>query len=400
MAILAECPTCHEKQSVRNKICKCGQDFDQAKNAKSVNYWIKYRFPGGQQRKELIGKSIEEARDADGKRRGQKREGKLFDVKPEKKMTFNELSKWYLNLEKVKALASYEIIKINLRKFNKVFGNTIIAEIRPADLENYQAKRKTQGKADGTVDHEIGKAKTMINKAFDNDIVSGDTLKAFKRVKKMLKPGTDVRDRILTPDEFKSLLKHSKSHIKPIIITGYYTGMRRGEIMNLTWDRVDLANRMIRLEVEDTKDREARNIPICDELYQVLKSLPNRIQKAGTSNRVFQYKGKPIKGDIRDSLKDACEKAGIIYGRFKKGGFIFHDLRHTFNTNMRKAGVAESVIMEITGHSSRSMFDRYNTIDDEDTKKAITQLEVFFQSGPQNGPQDHNKRKKLKNKSN
>ncbi len=50
-------------------------------------------------------------------------------------------------------------------------------------------------KAPGTVDHEIGKAKTMIYKAFDNDIVGGETLKAFKRVKKTLKPGSDVRDR-------------------------------------------------------------------------------------------------------------------------------------------------------------------------------------------------------------
>jgi len=57
---------------------------------------------------------------------------------------------------------------------------------------------------------------------------------------------------------------------------------------------------------------------------------------------------------------------------------IQHDLRHTFNTNMRKAGVSESVIMAITGHSTREMFDRYNTIDEEDVKKAVDQLEGFL----------------------
>ena len=75
--------------------------------------------------------------------------------------------------------------------------------------------------------------------------------------------------------------------------------------------------------------------------------------------------------DIRGGLTDACEKAGIPYGRFQKDGFIFHDLRHTFNTYMRKAGIAESVIMDITGHSTREMFDRYNTVDAEDAKIAI-----------------------------
>jgi len=85
--------------------------------------------------------------------------------------------------------------------------------------------------------------------------------------------------------------------------------------------------------------------------------------------------------DIRTGLKKACNKAKIEYGRFAKGGFIFHDLRHTFNTSMRKAGVQESVIMDVTGHSTREMFDRYNTIDEDDTRKAVDQMTAFLQSG-------------------
>ncbi|UCF58154.1 MAG: tyrosine-type recombinase/integrase, partial [Deltaproteobacteria bacterium] len=56
---------------------------------------------------------------------------------------------------------------------------------------------------------------------------------------------------------------------------------------------------------------------------------------------------------IYTAMRTACKKAGVDYGRFKKGGFMFHDLRHTFNTNMRKAGLPETLIMEITGHSTR-----------------------------------------------
>jgi len=129
----------------------------------------------------------------------------------------------------------------------------------------------------------------------------------------------------------------------------------------------------------NTKDKESRIIPISDELYEILKDIPRAIH----DNHVFLYQGKPLKG-IRRSLKTACTKAGITYGRFEKEGFIFHDFRHTFNTNMRKAGVAESVIMEITGHSTREMFDRYNTVDNEDTRKAISQLSTHLQSVDQN----------------
>jgi integrase len=230
-------------------------------------------------------------------------------------------------------------------------------------------------RAAGTVDHEIGKAKTMIIKAFDNNKVSGQTLRTFKKIKKTLKKGSDVRNRILSPDEFEALMKHAEGHTRAIIATGYYAGMRKGEILNLTWDKVDLAGRMIRLEAADTKDKESRNIPICDELHKILVALPNRIKNTGDDNHVFQYKGQKIKRYIRDGLKKACKGAGIKYGRFEKGGFIFHDLRHTFNTNMRKAGVQESVIMAITGHSTREMFDRYNTVDEEDTRNAVDQFE-------------------------
>jgi integrase len=275
MAILAECPICRNKQSNKNKKCKCGEDLDQAKRSKRVKYWIKYRLPGGKQRKEYVGSfeelngySIEDARLAESKRKTQKREKRLLDIKPETKMTFYELTKWYLKLEKVKSLASYDIIKINLNKFNSVFGDVIVSRIKPADLENYQAERLKQGRAPATVDHEIGKAKTMINKACDNKIVGFETRETFRIVKKTLKRGSDVRGRILSLDEFKAFMKKSEGHTKAIVANGYYTGMRKGEILKLTWDKVDLGNRMIRLEALDTKDKEARNIPNCDELYQ------------------------------------------------------------------------------------------------------------------------------------
>ena len=165
----------------------------------------------------------------------------------------------------------------------------------------------------------------------------------------------------------------------------YYTGMRKGEILNLTWDKVDLKTGFINLLAEDTKDREKRSIPICDEAYSVLEAIPKSLH----DNHVFMFHGKPLT-DIRTGLVKACKKAGIIYGRFKKDGFIFHDLRHCFNTNMRKAGISESVVMSITGHSTREMFDRYNTIDKRDKKKAVDQLEVFFQSVDQSV--DHNEK--------
>jgi integrase len=161
--------------------------------------------------------------------------------------------------------------------------------------------------------------------------------------------------------------------------------MHLGEILDLTWDKVDLKSRFILLEIEDTEDKEARDIPSGDEFYIVFKGIPRNIH----DNHVFLNRGNPMK-DIKTALERACGDVGIVYGRFKKDGFIFHDLRHTFNTNMRKAGVPESVIMVITGHSTREMFDRYNTIDEEDTRQAIDQLHGYLRDVDQSVDQSEN----------
>lgn len=377
MAILAECPTCHKRQKVANKICSCNENLDKAKRSGKIKYWIIYRV-GGRQKWELAGGSIEKARDAEGKRRSQKREGRIFDIKPECKMTFEELRNWYLGLEKVKGLAYYPTLQFCLNKFNEEFGTMMVSEIRPVDMEDYQAKRKKEGRADNTIDQQIGCAKTMIVKAFDNGLIGGETLRVFKKIKKMLKRNANARDRILSPEEYHRLFEESPAHLKPIIAMGYYTGMREGEILRLTWGKLFLKERLIRLEAKDTKDREPRLIPICDELFSVLNRIPEPLhEKLGKP--VFLYEGGPIK-NIRKALRHACKEAGISYGRFNKDGFVFHDLRHTFNTYMRKAGVAESVIMGITGHSTREMFDRYNRVDVEDKKEAIGKFEAYLVS--------------------
>jgi integrase len=196
----------------------------------------------------------------------------------------------------------------------------------------------------------------------------------FKRVKKLLKKNANARNSILPLDKFDILLSKSPQYLLGILATGFYTGMRKSEILGLTWDKIDLENRFISLEATDTKDKEPRLIPICDELYEILKLR----SKALHHNYVFTYRGNPIKTNFRRSLATACKKADISYGRKVKGGFTFHDLRHTFNTYMRKAGVAESVIMKITGHSTREMFDRYNTIDADDARYAMERFKSFL----------------------
>ena len=381
MAILAECPVCHKKQSAKRKACACGVNLDAEKKSKKVKYHIVYRLPEGKQVWRALSSfedcdpcSVSDARKVEAKFNVCKRENKLdvFDVRPEATMTFKELSEWYLKLEKVKALKSHVRTVIALNRFNERLGHKLVKDIKPVDLEDYQAARKAQGMADATVDQEVSAAKSVINKAFDNDMVSGKVLKTFKNVRKILKAGANVRDRVLSVTEAEALISNAMSHLKPILITAYETGMRRMEILDLTWDRVNMKDRLITLG--ETKNGRPRVVPMTERLYVTLKGIPRDLR----NRHVFLYNGKRMT-DIRDSIETACKDAGIKYGR-SKDTFTLHSLRHTVNTDLRKAGVQESVIDAIVGHVNNTMFGRYNTIDVEDMRQAMSKLEDYRKS--------------------
>lgn len=374
MALLIRCPTCRTFQSLKNKKCKCGENIDKAKRSSRVSYYGSYRTPDGKQKRIFFSFSIEEARAFDAKFIVSKKEGRLtdlFDTLKNSKKTFRDLTEWYIQLSSVKNLASYKDVKLNLNSFNNVFGNKQINSIKASDLESYQHMRKKEGLSDSYIDKHIGAARTMLIKAIDNDQISGDVIKPFRVVKKVLKKNSNARDRVLTHDEFQKLMDVLPEHAKFIVATAYYTGMRKGELLNLDWSKVNLEERTIHLSKEDTKDKESRIVPI----YEPLMKFFIEARLSEFTNNVFHYHGIPIGEDIRASIKTACEKVGIVYGSKKEKGFVFHDLRHTFVTNMRKAGVTETVIMSITGHSTREMFDRYNKIDREDIFEAGIKLQ-------------------------
>jgi integrase len=371
---------CHRRQAVKNKLCcECKADLVQLKKQKEkVKYWIQYRLPGGKQRKEYVGYSIEEARDAEGKRRTQKRENRIFDILPQAKMTFNELAEWYLNRPAVKALSSHDRVRQTLFNFNQVFGEKVVNSIKPDDLEHYQELRITQGRAPSTVDMELRIAKTMVNKALDNDMIDGKTLKAFRCVKRKLKTGANARTRTLSVEEFQKLLEAAPSHLKPILTVAYNTGMRSEEIWQLKWSFIDREREFIRLPAEVTKASKARVIPINSYVAEVLRGLPRTLRVES----VFTYKGKPYtsKSAFKRSFKTGCRKAGIIYGRDNPEGVIFHDLRRTVKTNMLAAGVEKVYRDLIVGHSLQGMDVHYLAPSDQDLKRAMEQFTSWMKS--------------------
>jgi integrase len=156
-------------------------------------------------------------------------------------------------------------------------------------------------------------------------------------------------------------------------------GWRKGEIASLLWADVDAD--VIRLRAEHSKNRRGRSVPLRDgdgKLTQVGQLIERR-RSARTiktdvglqlASYVFHRKGEPI-GDFRKAWTTACTKAGLM-------GRLFHDLRRTAVRNMVRAGVPERVAMEISGHRTRSIFDRYNIVNERDKQDAMRRTQEYL----------------------
>jgi integrase len=136
-----------------------------------------------------------------------------------------------------------------------------------------------------TVNREVACLKAIFNKAIANDKAERSPFHGKKG--KMLKENNE-RDRLLTPEEYFRLLAHCGPQIKPIVKVAYYTGIRQGEILFLTWGQVDLKEGFIHLRPEDTKTHEARSVPLSQELIEIFQAMHRGLPGV----RVFPYKGK------------------------------------------------------------------------------------------------------------
>jgi integrase len=184
------------------------------------------------------------------------------------------------------------------------------------------------------------------------------------------------RDRVLSDEEWNKLYQEAKPHLRPVLLTAYQLGQRFSEIVDLTWDRVDVKRGFITLRSLDTKTKTARQVPMTPDVKVTLQRLAKvrslmTAASEAASRHVFTYEGRPLQRVTR-SFKTARKNAGIT-------DFRFHDLRHCASTNLRRAGVDTATAMKIVGHKSEKMWKRYNAIDERDLTQAAQKVHKYLQ---------------------
>ncbi|MGC4097350.1 MAG: site-specific integrase [Nitrospira sp.] len=156
----------------------------------------------------------------------------------------------------------------------------------------------------------------------------------------------------------------------------FFTGMRPKETKSLTWASFDKEKWTISLEAKHAKTRKSRRLVIDGELRGIIQ------RRIGARRLdcplIFHRRGKLI-GDFRKVWKKACQAVGLV-GGIK--GYIPYDCRRTAVRNLRRAGVEESVAMKISGHRTRSTFDRYNITSENDIQEAMVKVTEYVSTLP------------------
>src|SRR5579875_3338598 len=331
-------------------------------------WYLRYYLPDGRRIEESSGTHVKQkALSLLQKRLGEREQG-IAPAQDLKKLTYESIRQALLNDYAMRGRRSLRNGRLSfggLSHLDKFFAHKNVASITTDTIRRFIAARQAAGAQPSTVNRSIALLRRMLNIAKTENKIQ--TLPHFPFLKE-----NPPRKGFVTHEQFGRLLAALPERLKPLIMLLYWTGVRVGEARKIEWPQIDLNQRQIVMLGEQTKSGQPRILPLPDELVATLETVlePNR------RGRVF------YQGSFRRSWARACEQAGLGHriktsnGFPKYEGLLVHDLRRSAVRNLREAGVAETIIMAISGHRTTEVFRRYSIMSSEDLCRAMKQLEA------------------------
>ncbi|MEW6365197.1 MAG: site-specific integrase [Acidobacteriota bacterium] len=290
--------------------------------------------------------------------------GKGEEPSPERvarNVLFSELADKFL--EWAPRLRSFDSVKYRVSELTQEFGSWPVRSIRVADVEAWMTRKQSTGVRPATTNRLLSVFKRMLAKGEMWNTVMHSQLDVIRKVKPL--PGEEERERYMSYEEEDRLLAVASPHLREVIQVAVHTGLRRGELLALKWEDVDLERSFLR--VRTSKNDRPRSVPLDGDVKAVLSAMLSR-RRLDVSD-VFTYKGRGgIKG-IKTAWNKACRKAGI-------SDLHFHDLRHTFASRLVQAGVSLYAVAKLLGHSKATrVTERYAHLAPEGLAEDVKVLE-------------------------
>ncbi len=273
-----------------------------------------------------------------------------------------------------------------LSRLDKFFGTWRAAEITVADLKRFRAEARADELSDARVNRYMATLRAMFNQARKDELLTRTEIPAYFP---MVKEPNEARGAIFVKREwYEALRKELKEPLRSAFTLAYNFAVRVGELERIRWRDVNVTKRCITLPGEITKTGKPRLVPLPSEIDR----------KPGKPDELVF----PL-GDCRDRWRTACAKVGAGYfecrecgsqcaGRkcpthgkrplkgMRYRGLLLRHTRHAAVRNMSDAGLPEARIMAVSGHVTRSMFDRYNIGKEKDVDLARDAIERYHRS--------------------
>jgi integrase len=279
----------------------------------------------------------------------------------EKRLMLDDLEKKILADYERHGRRSADTVKHCLKAVKEHFEYDTLLQITPQRIEAYQTARLEAGKARATVNREVRYLLHGYRLLFDAGEIS-----YVPKVK--LLEGENVREGFVGVADFTAALAEIKNDdTRDVVEFLYSCAWRTGEACKLEWSKVDTNDWVVRLPRKNSKNKKPRTLVLVGALKEIImRRLEKRLLDCPF---VFHRGGKPIKS-FRRAFTTACDNAELE-------GIVPHDMRRSGVRNLRRAGNDEHDCMEISGHKTRAVFDRYDIIDEDDQRAALERQEHY-----------------------
>ncbi len=272
----------------------------------------------------------------------------------------------YADLKRDYAINSKRVGDLSWRwkHLESVFGSDMAVTVTTPRIRAYIDTRLTEGAARATVQRELAVLRRMFRLGAQADKVL--RVPHFPTI-----AVHNARRGFFERDQFEKVLAELPDYLQPLATVAYWTGWRKGELLRLERRQVDLDAGTLRLDPGTTKNKEGRVVYLPPEALAALKAWDGKTvaleREHGIIVRhVFHNDGRAIR-HYYHAWRSACDRAGVT-------GRMLHDFRRTAARNYIRAGVSERVAMDLLGHKTRAIFDRYNITSEQDLREAAARV--------------------------
>lgn len=282
---------------------------------------------------------------------------------PQKVTTAQFIEKYLIYSQNHKSHDTYKMDTFVINRFFKDKKDIFLKSIHPLYIEEYVNERIKSGVKNATVNSDIIILKAIFNQAIRWKYLAENPAGDIKKLPNI----TKKLPRFLSTDEINSVLVECSSWLYDIVVILILTGMRIGELVNLTWNDINFGQQRIHIQSKEgwtPKTYQIRTITMHPVVLDILKSRPKKTKYVFTSHENCKINKRNLQ---RRDFNKIIKKLGLK-------GVTIHTLRHTFASHLIMKGVDLRTVGEFLGHSSTKTTEIYSHLAPEHKQAAMQQF--------------------------